>query len=179
MPHPLEQLAALAPADLTPAALLYEDLDTEFASTRRLLERYPEEHAEWRPHERSTTLGALAAHVARLPQFAVAITETPELDLAARPYQPPVERTTAGVLAAFDAGAARAREVIQNLDFATAAGTWTFRHGDHVIFSDRRGPLLRRFLLSHIAHHRGQLSVYYRLLGVPVPGMYGPSADGD
>lgn len=169
--------ALLAEQGVTPARLLFEDLDAELASTRRLLERYPDEHADWRPHERSGTLAQVAAHVAQLPEFARVIAETPELDMATRPPTRPTARTRDAIVALFDENAARAKRAIEGLGYAAIDETWRLRAGEQVYFSGKRGLLLRRFLLSHIAHHRGQLSVYYRLLGVPVPGMYGPSAD--
>jgi uncharacterized damage-inducible protein DinB len=172
-----DPFALLAEQGATPATLFFEDLDAELASTRRLLERFPDEHADWKPHEKSGSLATLAAHVAQLPNFAVTIVETPELDMAARPPARPTARTREEILAQFDDNAARARASIGAMDFASSRETWSLRMGDRVFFTGQRGPLVRRFLLSHIAHHRGQLTVYYRLLGVPVPGMYGPSAD--
>jgi uncharacterized damage-inducible protein DinB len=169
--------ALLAQQGVTPASLLFEDLDAELASTRRLLDRFPDEHADWRPHEKSGTLAQLAAHVAQLPNFGATIAELPELDMATRPPARPTARTRDEILALFDGNAERAKRAIDGLDYAAIDGTWRLRAGEQVYFSGKRGHLLRRFLLSHIAHHRGQLTVYYRLLGVPVPGMYGPSAD--
>jgi len=160
-----------------PVSMLYADLDNEFASTRRLLERFPDEHADWRPHERSTTLAALAAHIANLPGLGQTVAETPELDFAARRYVPPSARTRAELLALFDEKAAGARKAIASLDAPALEATWRLRVGDQVLVNDKRGVVLRSLLISHTAHHRGQLTVYYRLLGVPVPGMYGPSAD--
>jgi uncharacterized damage-inducible protein DinB len=169
--------ALLAERGVSPARLLFADLDDELASTRRLLERYPDEHADWRPHEKSGTLANLAAHVAQLPNFGVTIAEQPELDMMARPFVPPTARTREEMLALFDGHAARAKRAIEGLDYDALDVTWKLRAGERVFVSGKRGYLLRRMLISHIAHHRGQLTIYYRLLGVPVPGMYGPSAD--
>jgi uncharacterized damage-inducible protein DinB len=155
----------------------FADLDEEFANTRRTLERFPDEHADWRPHQKSATLAELAAHVANLPHFGQAIAASPVFDFATTPYVRPTARTRAELLELFDAKAASARTAMASLDEATLRSTWTFRNGDTLIASGPRGYYLRRFMLSHIIHHRAQLTIYYRLLGVPVPGLYGPSAD--
>jgi len=160
-----------------PLDMLFADLDNEFASTRRLLERFPDEHADWRPHERSKTLAALAAHIANLPGLGQRVAETPEFDFAATPFVPPTARTRAELLALFDERAAGARKAIADLDAQAMSERWRLRAGDQVFANERRGVVLRSLLISHTAHHRGQLTVYYRILGVPVPGLYGPSAD--
>jgi uncharacterized damage-inducible protein DinB len=157
--------------------VLFADFDQEFSTTRRVLERYPDEHADWRPHDKSMSLVELAAHVANLPHFASRIAESSEFDFAATPSVRPTARTRAEILDLFDERSAAARDAIASLD-ANAMGTnWKLRVGDTVLASETRAYQLRRLMLSHIAHHRGQLTVYYRLLGVPVPSVYGPSAD--
>jgi uncharacterized damage-inducible protein DinB len=155
----------------------FADLEEEFANTRRALERFPDEHADWRPHQKSPTLIGLAAHVAHLPHFGEAIASGPVFDFATTPYVPPTARTRAELLELFDRTSASARAVVASLDDDALRDTWTFRNGDTVIASGPRGYYVRRFMLSHIIHHRAQLTIYYRLLGVPVPGLYGPSAD--
>lgn len=155
----------------------FADLDEEFANTRRTLERFPDEHADWRPHEKSATLAELAAHIANLPHFGEAIASGPVFDFAATPYVPPSARTRDEFLELFDRKSATARAVVASLDDDALRDTWTLRHGDTVLASGPRGYYVRRFMLSHIIHHRAQLTIYYRLLGVPVPGLYGPSAD--
>lgn len=169
--------AKAAPAGTVPVAALFADLDEELAATRRLLERFPSEHADWRPHERSMTLGRLANHVAELPSFGQIMAGTPEYDLAATPYTPAAAGTTAELLELFDRNAAELRQVLASLDSEALGATWRLRYGETVFADGPRALLLRRLFVSHTAHHRGQLTVYYRLLGVPVPGMYGPSAD--
>ena len=155
----------------------FTDLDAEFASTRRLLERFPEAHADWKPHDKSMSLLRLAVHVAELPNFAERILTTDELDFATHPFTPNPARSVAELLAVHDRTTASARAALERTPLETLEGDWTLRAGPQVYLKDRRGKLLRQHLVSHVAHHRGQLSVYYRMVGVPVPGLYGPSAD--
>jgi uncharacterized damage-inducible protein DinB len=173
----MTQSPSSAAAQQIPISTAFADLDEEFAATRRLLERFPDEHAEWRPHEHSMTLKQLAAHVANLPHFAQVIAESPEFDFAATPYVAPTASTRAEILELFEARSAAASKAVAGLDANSMTASWCMRNGDTVILSGPRALHLRKLMMSHIAHHRGQLSVYYRLLGVPVPGMYGPSAD--
>jgi len=169
---------ATSSADATiPIGMFFEDYDTELASTRKLLERFPDEHADWKPHEKSTTLAQLATHVAELPQFGAAIATKPEWVIGVDNFTRVKGRTRDEILAIHDRSAEIGREALASLDLASLEHEWKMRKGDMVFINGRRGPLLRRMLFSHIAHHRGQLSVYYRMLGVPVPGMYGASAD--
>ncbi len=166
-----------APAGASVLDSHFDDLEAEFASTRRLLERFPAEHADWKPHDRSMSLGALASHVATLPRFAMYMINTDEFDMAAGADRPQVGRTAAELVALFDEAAADARAAVAGLPRERMSDAWKLRMGDQVFINDRRGKVLRQHLVSHAAHHRGQLTVYYRLLGVPVPGLYGPSAD--
>ena len=158
-------------------ASLFADLDEEFGTTRRVLERYPDEHADWRPHQKSMSLAQLAAHVASLPHFGELIAQSPEFDFAKTPYVAPTARTRAEILELFDENAAAAREAIDSLDADSLQADWTLRAGDTVYASGPRFYHIRRAMLSHIVHHRAQLTVYYRLLDIPVPGTFGPSAD--
>ncbi len=155
----------------------FADIDEEFANTRRVLERFPDEHADWRPHQKSSTLIELAAHVASLPNFGQVIASGSVFDFAATPWVPPTARTRVELLALFDEKSESARAAVASLDDEALRGTWTLRSGDTVFLSGPRGYNIRRLMLSHIIHHRAQLTIYYRLLGVPVPGLYGPSAD--
>ena len=161
----------------TPLPTLYADLDLELAATRRVLERVPYEHWEWRPHAKSFTLGRLATHLAELPRFAQVIATTDELDMAKSPMPPSTVGSTAELVALFDERAATMRQVVTSMDEKTLAGHWKLRVGDAVFLDAPRSLLLRQHGISHPVHHRAQLTVYLRLLGVPVPGLYGPSAD--
>ncbi len=166
------------PAGTVPLSSLFADLEVELESTRRLLQSFPDEHADWKPHEKSASLVDLAAHVASIPELGRMIAEEAEWNAAVTPYVPPKARTRDELLALFDRSAEGARRAVAAMEAASLGDEWRMRNGDVVYFAGERGLLLRRFLVSHTAHHRGQLTVYYRLLGVPVPGMYGPTADG-
>lgn len=141
-----------------------------------MLERVPDDRLDWRPHAKSGTLGGLAAHVAQLPAFALTMIQLTEVDLATlKRSTDPVGR--AALLAAFDRNADALRGALDGATDDDLRATWTMRYGERVIVSGPRITMLRRMGISHIVHHRGQLSVYLRLLDVPVPGLYGPSAD--
>lgn len=159
------------------AAELYADLDQELAATRRVLTRVPFEHWDWKPHAKSFSLGRLATHLAELPHFAEVMATTDELDMAAAPYAPTAIHSRDELLALFDARAAAMRRTVSALDEAGLARHWRLRMGDAVFLDAPRSLLLRQHGVSHPVHHRAQLTVYLRLLDVPVPGLYGPSAD--
>ena len=152
------------------------DLDRELASTRRLLERYPAGKGAWQPHEKSRTLSVLATHVANIPQHGVNILTTPEMDVSTRQPQPPKD-SAEELLQTFDAGAARLKSAVADTDGAKLAEKWTMRAGERILASESRALLMRLMVVNHLVHHRAQLGVYLRLLNVPIPGMYGPSAD--
>jgi uncharacterized damage-inducible protein DinB len=168
---------ATSPGDtLSTVDMLYSDFEAEHAATRRLLERFPDARHDWRPHEHSRTLAELATHVADIPNRAVSILTTGEMDQSTR--KPIVPLTTAAeLLAAHDAAVAAQKAALARADLAALSGEWLVRRGDQVILRGPKYRLLRTVMMSHLVHHRAQLGVYYRLLGVPVPGMYGPSAD--
>lgn len=154
----------------------FADFEREIASTHRMLSAFPEASASWKPHEKSHTLVQLANHVATLPLMGVSVLTADSLDLARR--APQTQATTArDLVAKFEEGVAPLRSALGAADAASLARTWTLRAGEREIVSGPRSELLRTMVLSHMIHHRGQLSVYYRLVGAPVPGMYGPSAD--
>jgi uncharacterized damage-inducible protein DinB len=156
---------------------LFADLEPELAATRRVLERVPFDQWEWKPHDKSYSLGRLATHLAELPSFAQVIAMEDELDLGATPYRSPSIGGIGELLALFDRTSASLRQALSTLDGSRLAAHWTMRMGDTPIFDAPRSLLLRQHGISHPAHHRAQLGVYLRLLGVPVPGVYGPSAD--
>ena len=155
---------------------LFIDLDREMASTRRLLERYPLGKGGWQPHDKSRTLAALATHVANIPNHGANILTTAEMDVATRQPQPPKDSTTE-LLEAFDTGVTRLKRAIADIDAAKLRENWTMRMGPRVLVSEPRAMLMRLMVINHFVHHRAQLGVYLRLLNVPIPGMYGPSAD--
>ena len=155
----------------------FGDLDRELAATRRVLERVPDAHLDWRPHPKSFTLGALATHVATLPGIALDILRAAVMDLAARPSPKQALPSRERMLDAFDEYAASWQEELAEGTDAVLRGTWSLRHGDQVLDQAPRLEVLRHWCLNHLIHHRAQLTVYFRLLDVPVPGLYGPTAD--
>ncbi|RAV20739.1 DinB family protein [Paenibacillus contaminans] len=157
--------------------LIVGDAMHELATTRRVLERLPEEHMSWKPHEKSMTLGGLATHLINLMNWQIAILQQREFDLSTVPQRREPLDKRADVLEEFDANVGKFEKLLAECDEETLGEEWTLRHGDHVILRQPRALALRSFGLSHMVHHRAQLGVYLRLLDIPVPGMYGPSAD--
>lgn len=153
------------------------DLEQELATTRRMLERLPEEHLSWKPHEKSMSLGVLAAHLANLLFWQTMVLQDDAFDMAEPqpPRDAPVSRDA--LLREFDEKAAVLREALAQTDEVVLARPWSLKRGDHVLFTQPKAAILRTFGISHMVHHRGQLSVYLRLLDVPVPPSYGPTAD--
>ncbi len=162
---------------MTLAESLLLDFDIEAVSTRRVLERLPADKGDWKPHEKSMALGRLAMHVASLPTFGNSILSTPELDMAAAKV-PSLHFTTAEAAIEHAAGAAaEIRTTLAGLSDDELLATWTLKYGGQTITSGQRAVLYRTMFFNHLIHHRAQLTGYLRLLGIPVPGLYGPSAD--
>jgi uncharacterized damage-inducible protein DinB len=159
----------------SPLSLLFPDLESELATTRRILERVPDGKDDWRPHEKSMTLDGLATHLAQLPGFGLAMLTTDEFDVGNRPR--PKVANSADRLKVFDELATDVKKRFGELTWDRARATWKMTFGDRVVFNGPRAVVLRSALITHMAHHRAQLGVYLRLLGVPIPGSYGPSAD--
>ncbi|MEM9556822.1 MAG: DinB family protein [Acidobacteriota bacterium] len=162
---------------MTIAASLASELLHEARATRALLERAPEDSFSWRPHEKSMTLGALASHIAHLPKWTRLTVERDELDTA-QPMPPNPEATDRDdLLEIFEASLADARDALDDVDDGSLARLWALRYGDTTMVEMPKAAVLRSFVLNHLVHHRGQLTVYLRLLDVPLPAVYGPSAD--
>lgn len=157
--------------------LLLPEFDAEMKKTRAILERVPEGKQDYKPHEKSMPLGKLAAHVARLPEFATNILELPSLDISARTMKPLVMESRQQVLADFDTSAQQAREAIAGASDEHWQKKWKLSFKDKDIFEEPRFMAYRGMFLNHLVHHRAQLGVYLRLNDVPLPGTYGPSAD--
>ncbi|GAA4851152.1 hypothetical protein GCM10023310_32300 [Paenibacillus vulneris] len=157
--------------------LIIGDAKQELAATRRILERLPEEHMNWKPHMKSMTLGGLSTHLVNLVNWQIAIFLSAELDLSTLPDRREALENREDVLKEFDENLVKLEELLADCDEKTLGEEWTLRHGDHVILRQPRAIALRTFGLSHMVHHRAQLGVYLRLLDIPVPGFYGPSAD--
>ena len=165
---------------MTIAQSMLPEFDHEMATTRSLLERVPDAQAAWRPHAKSTALGDLAAHVVSLASWAVPVVRQTEMDLnppGGPAFTPPTFTSTAALLERFDANVAAAREHIARTSDDDLMVSWSLKNGGHAIFSMPRIAVLRMFFMNHILHHRGQLSVYLRLNDVPLPSIYGPTAD--
>ncbi|MCL4551466.1 MAG: DinB family protein [Bacteroidetes bacterium] len=157
--------------------LIVGDAMHELATTRRILERLPEKHMKWKPHVKSMTLGGLATHIINLLNWQVAILLYPEFDLSTVPHRrEPLERREE-VLEEFDANVVKLEKLLAECDEKTLGEEWILRNGDHIILRQSRAIALRTFGLSHMVHHRAQLGVYLRLLEIPVPSLYVPSAD--
>ena len=157
--------------------LLFADLDIELDATRRTLERFPDDKADWKPHAKSSTLQQLARHVAELPGLATAILTTESFDVRAPGWERPNPTTSSEILALFERTANAFRDAAADISEQALTESWSLKAGDHVVMAAPRAVMVRRMGLTHLAHHRAQLGVYYRLLDVPVPGLFGPSAD--
>ena len=157
---------------------LLPEFDHEMGSTRRLMERIPEAQFGWKPHEKSYSLGALSSHIANIPRWAGLALDAPEYDLAtaedARPAVPP---SLDDLLRSFDANVKTARAKLADQTDASLMAPWTLKSDGHEMFTMPRVSVLRAFVLNHVIHHRGQLTVYLRLQNVPLPSLYGPTAD--
>ena len=163
---------------MTIADSLLPEFDREMGVTRRLLERVPDGQFAWKPHEKSMTLGRLVEHVAELPTWAKVAIEQEGIDMATgRPegYTPPATREAA--LAMFDGTVAGARAALAGRTDAELLAPWTLRAQGKEIFTMPKVAVLRSFVMNHLIHHRGQLSVYLRMQGQSIPSLYGPSGD--
>jgi uncharacterized damage-inducible protein DinB len=145
-------------------------------STRKTLERVPDGKFAWKPHEKSFAMGALATHVANLPSWVGIAMSTESLDVS-QPFAPPKADTRQELLAMFDQNVAAARAVIAGASDADMMKSWSLKMGEKTMFTMPRAAVLRSFFMNHIIHHRAQLTVYLRLNNLPVPSLYGPSAD--
>ena len=155
---------------------LLPEFDQEMANTRKTLERVPEDKLGWKPHEKSGTMGWLANHVATLPRLAVFAIEQDSVDVATVPRPSPVN-SRLELLGTFDKHVAAARAAIAGASDQQLLKPWSLLHSGRTIFTLPRSAVLRSFFMNHSIHHRAQLGVYLRLNNVPVPAIYGPSAD--
>ena len=162
---------------MTISETLLPEFDQEMANTRKILDRVPEDKFTWKPHEKSMTLGRLSSHVAEMPQWILSTIKEEKLELT--PGMKPFNASTkTELMEALDKNNAAAREAIAGATDEHLAKVWRLIYGGQEVFAMPRAAVLRSMVMSHMIHHRGQLSVYLRLLDVPIPGMYGPSADG-
>jgi uncharacterized damage-inducible protein DinB len=159
---------------------LLAQLEREVRASRLALERVPEGRNDWKPHEKSMPLGYLASLVATMPSWIVSMVKQDEFDLKspeAANFKPLDWQTRAQLLAALDRAASEAREVLQSTNDDHLLTAWKFVVGGHVVSEDPRHVMIADSVYSHLAHHRGQLTVYLRLNEASVPALYGPSAD--
>jgi uncharacterized damage-inducible protein DinB len=159
---------------MTSTAIPLKEFDEEMAATRRALERVPDDKAEWKPHDKSFPLAHLAQLIATMPAWFAPTLQQPFIDLAGGAGYG--THPTSELLGMFDAGVKSAREALEQVTGDALGETWELRRGEHVLWTVPRGEAVRDHL-RHLVHHRGQLTVYLRLLDVPVPSIYGPSAD--
>jgi uncharacterized damage-inducible protein DinB len=155
----------------------FADLQREIVMTRETLARIPDDKLNWRPHERSYSLGGLGTHIANLPTWLLWALKRDGFDFASQPPRATELTSRSQILETFDRNAAAVEEAFGEIDDDGLAGIWTLKHGDRVLSADPKSYVFRVSGISHLVHHRAQLSVYLRLLDVPVPAIYGPSAD--
>ena len=160
--------------------LFLAELEREAAATRRTLERVPDGRPDWKPHEKSMTLGALSSHVANITGWTASTFDGDELDVqpeGAEPYSEPEAKSTKELLEMFEKNVAAARAALEAATEEDWQCKWSLKMTGKTFFTLPRTAVIRGFILSHLIHHRAQLGVYLRLLDIPVPAIYGPSAD--
>lgn len=159
---------------------LLSEFDDEMVKTRKSLERVPGDRLDWRPHEKSMTMGRLATHLAEIPAWAVEALGQESLDIAPPGEPPPQPRFLASpqeILDLFDKNVAQGRVLVAATNEEQLAVPWSLLSGGKVLFTQPRLAILRAWVLNHIVHHRAQLGVYLRLNNIALPAIYGPSAD--
>ena len=156
---------------------MINEIKHEGAQTKKLLERVPFDKFDWSPHEKSMKLGRLAVHVAEIPRWSSRILSAPEFDFTKAEYKQAEVQSTEELVQLSENNIQKALDDFNAAKDEDLMASWTFRRGEHVIFTLPRAAAIRTLAMNHLLHHRGQLSVYLRLLHIPIPGMYGPSAD--
>ncbi|HVJ27917.1 MAG TPA: DinB family protein [Vicinamibacterales bacterium] len=155
---------------------MLQEFEQEAQTTRRVLERVPDNQLAWRPHEKARTLGELALHVAMVPGGVAELVASPSPAQAPQ-FADPSPKSASELIPALDHSIAKVTEVLGGMDDAALMATWRLMQGDRELLAVPRVAMLRSVMLNHWYHHRGQLTVYLRELGVPIPSIYGPSAD--
>ena len=155
---------------------LLPEFDHEMTTTRKVLERVPEDKFDWKPHAKSFSLGSLAGHVSTIPMWGSETLSKAEIDLGGAP-PPGTPPSKTELLANFDRNVAATRAALTGKTDAELMDMWSLKRSGQTIFSMPKAVVWRSFVMNHLIHHRAQLAVYLRLLDVPVPSMYGPSAD--
>jgi uncharacterized damage-inducible protein DinB len=155
---------------------LLQELEQEAQTTRRVLERVPDNQLNWRPHEKARTLGELAMHVAIVPGAVASLIASPSPAQVPK-FTDPILKGASELLPTLDQSIATAKKIVGGMDETAFNATWRMMQDDRELFALPRAALLRSIMLNHWYHHRGQLSVYLKELDVPIPSIYGPSAD--
>jgi uncharacterized damage-inducible protein DinB len=156
---------------------IIQEMEMEAKKTRLILQKVPTAQFSWKPHEKSMTLQRLANHIAELPEWATLVAATSDVDFATHPFVRSEMHNTEDLLNHFDKCMSLCISAVSALSDGDLASSWTMRRGENVIMTTTKADILRTWVINHTLHHRGQLSVYLRLLDIPVPGLYGPSAD--
>lgn len=154
-----------------------KEVEAEAKNTARFLERFDDARGDFKPHDKSMSAARLAGHIVEAPEWALSILEEEVFDFATSGYKPPSWNTKAELLENHDRITATFTARLREASDEALLADWEMRAGGKVFFEGPRVVAIRGFIISHLIHHRGQLSVYYRLMGIPVPGAYGPSAD--
>ncbi len=156
---------------------LIAELKHESGLTKKMLERVPLNMKNWQPHAKSMPLGRLATHVAEITNWIATIINVDDFDFAKNPFSQAVAVSTEELISTWQENLDKALAALEQADDAEFEKIWVVRNGEQVYFQLQKKVAIRSWAFSHLIHHRGQLSVYLRLLDVPVPGMYGPTAD--
>jgi uncharacterized damage-inducible protein DinB len=156
--------------------MFLKEMDNEALSTRKMLERVPDDKYNWKPHEKSMTIQQLATHIAELPTWVSMVLTTSELDFASNPYEPKKITSTTDLLKYFEESLADGKAHLSKATEKDIEPNWTLRNGKQIFSVNTKAEVIR-MTYCQIVHHRAQLGVYLRLLNIPIPGSYGPSAD--
>jgi len=156
--------------------IFLKELEKEALTTRKMLSRIPDGKYDWKPHEKSMIIQSLSTHIAELPTWIPMVLNTTELDFATAPYEPKKIDNTKDLMAFFEQSLTEGRTALQQANEEQLNDMWTLRNGDQVYSTDPKADVIR-MTINQIIHHRAQMGVYLRLLNVPIPGSYGPSAD--
>jgi uncharacterized damage-inducible protein DinB len=157
-------------------SMFRKELERESATTRKMLERIPDDKYDWKPHEKSMTIRQLSSHIAELPTWITMVLTSDELDFAANPYDPPKVNSTKELMEVFEKSLENGFSELKEENESKMDEPWTLRNADQIYSTDPKSDVIR-MTLNQITHHRAQLGVFLRLLDVPIPGSYGPSAD--
>lgn len=156
--------------------LFKKELEKESATTRKMLARIPDDRYDWQPHEKSMTVRQLATHIAELPTWITMALTTEELDFAANPYETPKVNNTKELMELFENSLVNGFSELKDENESKMDEPWTLRQGEQIFSTDPKFDVIR-MAFNQVTHHRAQLGVFLRLLDVPIPGSYGPSAD--